>query len=90
MTAILTELVTHYEEAVLDGEPPNGALVEVRAGTYVADYERDDALPGQLDGDWWLLNADGVRVTRMSWAEVTSADEMPVHVSRFFPIEVAA
>lgn len=90
MTAVLTDLVTHYEVTVISGEPENGAMVEVRAGLHAAEYERHDAIPGQVDGDWWLLDADGRRTVRMSWAAVTFADGVPVHVSRFFPIGVAA
>lgn len=92
MTAILSPTPpTHYEVVVPAGiEPTNFALVEVRAGTWRAEFRRLDATPGQVTGDWWLLNDAGVPVKRMSWADATFADGLPVHVSRFFPIEDAA
>lgn len=91
MTAVLTPTVTHFEVIVESGtEPGNGAAVEVRAGAWSAEFERDDETPDQSTGTWWLLNAAGVRVKRMSWVDATFADGAPVHVSQYFPVEVAA
>ena len=92
MTAVLAPpLVTHYEELVESGvEPEDGAIVEVTAGVWSAAFERADELPGQSAGTWWLLDVDGERVKRTTWADATFADGAPVYVSQFFPVEVAA
>lgn len=96
MTAVLSPTVTHYEELVPSGvEPADGALVEVSAGAWSAEFERDDDLPGQPTGTWFELDADGRRVRdadgrvkRMAWADVTFADGAPVYVTQFVPVEL--